>query len=74
MERRDHYFNLQKGSKKDAGNDRPVSLTFVLGKVMESFIRDHFVGHIMKNILFCEAQQGRVPGRSCMTQRLITLG
>ena len=48
-------------------------LTSVLGKVVESFIRDHLVDHMTNNRLFCEAQHGFVPGRSCMTQRLITL-
>ena len=62
-----------KGSKTDAGNYRPGSLTSVLRKVMESFIRDHLVYHVMKNKLLCEAQHGFVPGRSCMPQILITL-
>ena len=73
MEGREHYSNLQKGSKTDAGNYRPVSLTSVLGKVMESFVRDHLVDHMTKNTLFCEAQHGFVPGCSCMTHLLITL-
>ena len=63
----------KKSSKTDAGNYRPVSLTSVLGKVIESFISDHLVDHMTKNILFCEAHHGFVPGRSCMTQLLITL-
>ena len=29
--------------------------------------------HMMNNTLFCEAQHGFVPGRSCITQPLITL-
>ena len=63
----------KKGSKTDAGNYRPVSLTSILGKVMESFIRDHLVDHMTRNKLLCEAQHGFVPGRSCVTQLLITL-
>ena len=62
-----------KCSKTDVRHYRPVSLTSVLGKVMESFIRDHLVDHMTKNLLFCEAQHGCVLGRSCMTQLLITL-
>ena len=57
----------KKGSKTDVGNYRPVSLTSVLGKVMEYFIRDHLVDHMTKNIILCEAQHGFVPGRFCMT-------
>ena len=62
-----------KNRKTEAGNYRSVSLTSVLCKVMESFARDYLVDHMMKNRLFCEAQHGYVPGRSCMTQLLITL-
>ena len=63
----------KKGSKTTPGNYRPVSLTSVIGKVMESTIRDQLVRHMMENNLFCDAQHGFVPGRSCMTQLLITL-
>ena len=52
---------------------RPVSLTSVLCKVMESFIRDHIVDNMMKNRQLCEARHGIVPGRSCMAQLLITI-
>ena len=63
----------KKSSKADTGNYRPVSLTSVLGKVMESFIRDHLVDHMTKHTIFCESQHGFVPGRPCITQLLITL-
>ena len=42
----------KKGSKTETGNYRPVTLTSVLGKVMESFIREHLVDHMTKNRLF----------------------
>ena len=58
----------KKGSRKLPGNYRPVSLTSVIGKVMESLVRDEIVHHMMKNNLFCDEQHGFVPGRSCMTQ------
>ena len=63
----------KKGSKISPGNYRPVSLTSVVGKIMESLIRDQLVEHMMTNNLFCDAQHGFVPGRSCMTQLLISL-
>ena len=63
----------KKGSRSSAGNYRPVSLTSIIGKVMESIIRDHLVQHMMDNALFCDAQHGFVPGRSCMTQLLTVL-
>ena len=55
------------------GDYRPVSLTSVIGKIMESVIRDSLVKHMMENNLFCDQQHGFVLGRSCMTQLLVTL-
>jgi len=55
------------------GNYRPVSLTSVVGKMMESIIRDKLVKHMMDHNLCCNEQHGFVPGRSCMTQLLVTL-
>ena len=61
---------FKKGSRKLAGNYRPISLTSVCGKIMESFIREAIVNHMMTNNLFCNEQHGFVPGRSCITQLL----
>ncbi|KAI8500844.1 hypothetical protein Bbelb_216620 [Branchiostoma belcheri] len=61
----------KKGNRSTPGNYRPVSLTSVVGKVMESIIRDSLVDHMMRNSLFTDAQHGFVPGRSCMTQLLV---
>ena len=63
----------KKGKQTLPGNYRPVSLTAVVGKLMESIVRDQLVNHMMDNGLFCDAQHGFVPGRSCMTQLLISL-
>ena len=63
----------KKGKKTLPGNYRPVSLTSVVGKVMESLIRDRLVQHMTEGRHFCDAQHGFVPGRSCMTQLLVTL-
>ena len=57
----------KKGDKKRSENYRPISLTPVVGKVLESIIRDVLVDHMMQNKLFCDEQHGFVPGRSCMT-------
>jgi len=63
----------KKGSKAVPGNNRPASLTSVIGKMMESVVRDSLEKHMMDNNLFCDQQYGLVPGRSCMTQLLVTL-
>ncbi|KAI8480560.1 hypothetical protein Bbelb_416830 [Branchiostoma belcheri] len=63
----------KKGSKTAPGNYRPVSLTSVIGKLMESIIRDKLVEHMMEFNLFTDAQHGFVPGRSCMTQLLVVM-
>ena len=41
--------------------------------MMESIIRDNIMTHMTKYNLFCDEQHGFVPGRSCMTQPLVTL-
>ena len=60
----------KKGSKQKAENYRPISLTAICGKVMESIIRDNIVEFMIENGLFADQQHGFVPNRSCMTQLL----
>ena len=64
----------KKGIKNDPGNYRPVSITSVISKVMESIIRDAIVGHLVKNNLLNDDQHGFVPRRNCITQLLICIG
>ena len=54
----------KKGKKTLPGNYRPVSLTSVVGKVMESFVRDRLVQHMTEGDYFYDAQYVFVPGRS----------
>ena len=63
----------KKGKKSDPGNYRPVSLTSVISKVMESIVRDAMVDHLLRNNLFTNDQHGFVPGRDCITQLLICM-
>ena len=63
----------KKGSKIQAGNYRPVSLTSVICKVFESFIRDAMYTHFITNNLLSDKQFGFCKGRSCITQLLVTL-
>ena len=63
----------KKGKKSDPGNYRPVSLTSVISKVMESIVRDAMVEHLIMNNLFTDDQHGFVPGRDCITQLLVCM-
>jgi hypothetical protein len=60
----------KKGSKKDPGNYRPVSLTSVVCKLMEGLVRDGIVDHLFSNNLLAPEQHGFISGRSCTTQLL----
>jgi len=61
---------FKKGTHADPGNYRPVSLTSVCCKVMESLIRDRLMGHLMGNNLIEKSQHGFMPGKSCTTNLL----
>ena len=59
------------GGRDDPGNYRPVSLTSVPCKVLESIIRDTLMTHLQTEGLLADAQHGFRPGRSCATQLLL---
>ena len=60
----------KKQSRKSPSNYRPVSLTCVVCKIMESIIRDKIMTHMTDNATFNKAQHGFRPGHSCITQLL----
>ena len=59
---------FKKGSKIIPGNYRPVSLTSVLCKILESFIRDAIQHHMETLHLYSNCQHGFRKGKSCVTQ------
>jgi hypothetical protein len=59
---------FKKGNKADPGNYRPVSLTCILCKVLESFVRDSIVSFFDDNHLYSECQHGFRKRRSCVSQ------
>ena len=60
----------KKGSKSNVSNYRPISLTCVICKLLESMIRDHVMEHFKINKLFNDNQYGFIKGRSTTTQLL----
>ena len=64
---------FKKGDKHIAGNYRPVSLTSIICKIFETFIRDALCSHLTTNNLLSPFQYGFCKGRSCVTQLLATL-
>ena len=62
-----------KGKKTSPENYRPVSLTCILCKVMESIIRDHVIEHMKSNNLFSTQQFGFISGRSTILQLMHVL-
>ena len=59
---------FKKGDRQDPGNYRPVSLTAVTCKVLESLIRDEIHQHLSANHLYADCQHGFRPSRSCSAQ------
>ena len=60
----------KKSDKTVADNYRPISLTSILCKVMESIISDALVHHMKTNKLFTNKQFGFIKGRSATLQLL----
>ena len=63
----------KKGARNLPENYRPISLTSILCKVMESFIRDAVLEHMTRHDLLTPKQHGFIAGRSTVTQLLVYL-
>ena len=61
---------FKKGSKCDAGNYRPVTLTSHVVKIYERVVRKHMIEHLEANNLLSDKQHGFRSNRSCLTQML----
>ena len=61
---------FKKGSKDKPENHRPVSLTSVPGKILESIIAEDIMEHLESNNLISNSQHGFRRGRSCLTNLL----
>ena len=61
---------FKKGSRADPGNYRPVALTSIICKMMETLVKNHINKHLSENDLICCEQHGFQHGRSCLTNLL----
>ncbi|KAJ3607153.1 hypothetical protein NHX12_026667 [Muraenolepis orangiensis] len=64
---------FKKGDKQIPANYRPVSLTSILCKIMESILRDKIVDFLKENDLLSHKQYGFISGRSTSLQLLKVL-
>jgi len=60
----------KKGSRHDAQNYRPVSLTSIVGKMLESMVKSKLAAHLDKHSLIRTNQHGFQSGKSCLTNLL----
>ena len=60
---------FKKGSRNKSVNYRPVSLTSVICKLLESIIRDHIMDLLIKHTLI-KSQHGFLKSKSCLTNLL----
>ena len=63
---------FKKGCKSKPENYKPVSLTSIGCKVMETLIEERMLEYLKKNDLFSDKQHGFTRGRSCLTNQLET--
>jgi hypothetical protein len=61
---------FKKGGRDKPENYRPISLTSIVGKLLESIVKDFLVEHLDKFKLINDSQHGFRKGRSCLTNLL----
>ena len=61
---------FKKGARTKPENYRPVSLTSIPCKLMESIVKDNLMAHLEENMLMNPSQHGFMPGKSCATNLL----
>ena len=64
---------FKKGNHNITSNYRPISLTAVACKAMETLIRGAIIEHLRKNYLLSKDRHGFIGGRSCTTNLLEVL-
>ena len=63
----------KKGDRQSPANYRPISLTAIPCKILESLIRDKLLNHLLTLELLSKDQHGFRPRRSCTSQLLAVM-
>jgi hypothetical protein len=63
----------KKGPKNNPANYRPVSLTSIPCKIMETVIKNKMMDHLQNHKFINPSQHGFIQGRSCMTNLVLFL-
>ena len=63
----------KKGKKDRTENYRPVSLTSIVGKILENIVKERVVKHLNKFQLIRPSQHGFTSGKSCLSNLLVFL-
>ena len=61
---------FKKGDKSNSANYRPISLTSIICKIMESIIKDNILSYLNRNDLIYSKQYGFMPKQSTNAQLL----
>jgi hypothetical protein len=61
---------FKKGSPSDACNYRPISITCIICKVMESIVKDNLIAYLLENNLITKQQHGFLAKHSTCSQLL----
>jgi len=61
---------FKKGKKSDPQNYRPISLTSLVCKILESLIKDSILTHLSNFCLIRDSQHGFTKSKSCLTNLL----
>ena len=63
----------KKGNHRLVNNYRPITLILIIGKLLESVVKDHILDSFISNDLLSSYQLGFMPRKSCVTQLLYVM-